>query len=171
MGKPGEEQRRRHREVQARYYRRHRNKVTARERTRYHRNRLRECFRKACDRAVSRGAEPDLTQEQWEFVLEHYGHRCAYTGEQANGVPLEIEHVMPLNLGGKHALGNVVPALRAINTSKFTADPADWMAERGIDQEEFFARLAACTQAWESRENDREIEELRAGGKLGAVLE
>lgn len=160
-----------HRVAQKRYYWRYPKRVRSREKARYHKHAQRERFRKSCDAAVLRGAESELTQQQWEFILEFYGNRCAYTGQSNNGVPLQLEHVLPLSQGGLHALGNVVPALPEINQRKFTKDPADFIEELGIDHEEFFERVEACSQAWRKQQQEREIEAMRASGELGAVME
>jgi len=169
------EARRRHREAQARYYAAHPERVRARERRRYHRNAARQRFRSATRAAVDRGADAQLSQEQWEHVLAFFGHRCAYTGESpnpasTNGAGLEMDHVIPLSLGGSHTLGNVVPALRAVNRRKHNHHPADWLIAEGLDPEEFAEKLADCTAAWRRAEAERELAELKASGQLGPPL-
>jgi 5-methylcytosine-specific restriction endonuclease McrA len=171
MAYPDPEARRRHRESQARYYKANRKKVCAREKRRYHKHAVRERFRKGCDRALGYDPDADLTQAQWEFILSYYDNRCAYTGQPANGVPLELEHVNPLSQGGRHTLGNVVPALPEINKRKFTKDPADWMDDEGIDTVEFFKQLKACTQAWYEYENEQQQAELARWGEHGPPLD
>lgn len=70
-----------------------------------------------------------FTGREWERIKAHYRHSCAYCG--AAGVPLEIDHVVPISRGGRHAIGNVVPACVPCNRSKFNHFLSEWKAIRG----------------------------------------
>lgn len=72
------------------------------------------------------GANPDLTIEQWEQILEEFDHACAYC--QARGVPLEQEHMTPLIRGGRHTAANIVPACRSCNARKGTKTLLEFLA-------------------------------------------
>jgi len=51
-----------------------------------------------------------------EYLLEKWGRRCAYCG--AEGVPLEIEHIVPKSRGGSNRVSNLALACRACNRAK-----------------------------------------------------
>ena len=57
-----------------------------------------------------------LTRAQWIEIKEKYNHKCAYCHRQMTR--LEMDHVIPLSLGGMHTAENVVPACRTCNASK-----------------------------------------------------
>ncbi len=51
-----------------------------------------------------------------EYVLEKFGRRCAYC--EAQNIPLEIEHIVPLSRGGSNRLSNLTLACRPCNQNK-----------------------------------------------------
>jgi 5-methylcytosine-specific restriction endonuclease McrA len=51
-----------------------------------------------------------------EYVLEKFGHKCAYC--QAENIPLEIEHITPRNRGGTNRLSNLTIACNPCNQKK-----------------------------------------------------
>jgi 5-methylcytosine-specific restriction endonuclease McrA len=51
-----------------------------------------------------------------EYLLEKWGRRCAYCG--AEGVPLEIEHIVPRTRGGSNRVSNLTLACHPCNESK-----------------------------------------------------
>lgn len=57
-----------------------------------------------------------LTREEWAAVKAAYGQRCAYCGQKNKR--LTQDHVMPLSKGGRHEVGNIVPACLGCNASK-----------------------------------------------------
>jgi 5-methylcytosine-specific restriction endonuclease McrA len=75
----------------------------------------------ACRR--SHYKDSSLTAQDWLLVLEDYAGRCAYCFGGANA----LDHVLPLSRGGKHELGNVVPACKSCNSSKYTRTPVEWL--------------------------------------------
>lgn len=60
-------------------------------------------------------ATVDLTADEWAAIVAAYNGKCAYCGETC--VP-EVEHVVPMVLGGSHTAANIVPACRACNKRK-----------------------------------------------------
>jgi len=64
----------------------------------------------------------DFTVADWQVVLDHYGHRCAYCGGAG---PLERDHIIPLSRGGFHTISNIAPACRFCNASKGSRTPAE----------------------------------------------
>lgn len=67
-----------------------------------------------------------ISARDWHRMLVVYRHRCAYCGSRGGGVALQLEHVVPLSRGGRHALGNVVPACRPCNSSKGDRLLVEW---------------------------------------------
>ncbi|MBI5813576.1 MAG: RNA-guided endonuclease IscB [Deinococcota bacterium] len=57
-----------------------------------------------------------LGYEVWEYLLEKWGRRCAYCGTE--GVPLEVEHILPRSRGGSDRVSNLTLACRACNQAK-----------------------------------------------------
>jgi hypothetical protein len=58
----------------------------------------------------------DLTIEEWEAVLDFYGHRCLCCGKE--NVKLTIDHVLPISMGGTHTVDNVQPLCGPCNSRK-----------------------------------------------------
>jgi len=63
-----------------------------------------------------------FNQKDWGATKEHFSHRCAYCGVDAD--ELVIEHAIPINKVslGEHRLGNLVPGCKACNSSKGDKD-------------------------------------------------
>jgi hypothetical protein len=65
-----------------------------------------------------------ILSKDWRKLLRHYRHRCAYCGGNEGGI--HMEHVIPLSRGGRHAIGNVLPACQSCNLSKGAKLVAEW---------------------------------------------
>lgn len=87
-------------------------------------------------------------------ILRRDNHTCRYCGAAAPDVPLRVDHVVPVALGGNDAPSNLVAACQDCNSGKSsaTADHAV-VAEVGDDA----LRWAAAMQ--QAAENLREMEE------------
>lgn len=57
----------------------------------------------------------EVSPEWWLKVCAEYGFRCAYCGKPGKQT---VEHIVPLNRGGKHSEANIVPACPSCNYSK-----------------------------------------------------
>lgn len=68
-----------------------------------------------------------VTEKDWASVLRQYRGCCAYCG--VDGV-MTMDHVIPLSRGGRHTVGNVVPACGPCNGSKFNKFLAEWQVFR-----------------------------------------
>lgn len=68
----------------------------------------------------------EITQEEWNGILKEFGNRCAYCGSDGKPFGLGMDHVIPLRSGGKHSVGNVVPACRSCNSRKHTNRYDEW---------------------------------------------
>jgi 5-methylcytosine-specific restriction endonuclease McrA len=114
------------------YYRRHREQVLAQS-AQYHRDHP-EVGRARWQnyRARKRAAEGSFTATEWLALVELYGGRCAYRGEEG---PLEVDHRIPLARGGSNRIENILPACRGCNAEK-----------HDLTEEEFRNRLASEKQ-------------------------
>jgi 5-methylcytosine-specific restriction endonuclease McrA len=56
-----------------------------------------------------------VTPGEWLAVVRHYGDCCAYCGARGKVVR---DHVIPIVRGGRHAIGNLLPACVTCNSSK-----------------------------------------------------
>ncbi len=57
-----------------------------------------------------------LGYEVREYVLEKWGHKCAYCG--IKNVPLEVEHIVPRSRGGSNRVSNLTLACTPCNQKK-----------------------------------------------------
>lgn len=65
-------------------------------------------------------------------VMRQYqrqGFKCAYCGQQADGLP-DPEHVVPLSRGGRNDMTNIVASCRPCNSDKRDLLLAEWAADR-----------------------------------------
>ncbi|NUR27569.1 MAG: HNH endonuclease [Catenulispora sp.] len=84
-----------------------------------------------------------VTSRDWVKLVRHYRHRCAYCGSSG---PIHMEHVIPVSRGGRHAIGNVLPACESCNLSKQNCLVAEWKLRKAR-----LARLAAVQAPSPSR--------------------
>jgi len=76
-------------------------------------------------------ANPDsvgVTERDWLRLFARYRNCCAYCGERQ--ADLCMDHVIPLARGGRHAIGNILPACRPCNSSKNATFLAVWKRRR-----------------------------------------
>lgn len=57
-----------------------------------------------------------LSNRDWLRLVRRYDHRCAYCGDRPE--ELTIDHVVPVARGGRHGIGNTLPACRSCNSAK-----------------------------------------------------
>lgn len=75
-------------------------------------------------RARMRGVERfEFSRKDWLNLVDRHRGCCAYCGERK---PLTIEHVVPLSRGGRHSVGNIVPACFRCNSSKNARFITEW---------------------------------------------
>jgi hypothetical protein len=67
-------------------------------------------------RARKKAAGGRITAQEWAGVLERYGRKCLYPG--CNKTDIQMDHVMPLVMGGTHTKDNVQPLCSFHNSSK-----------------------------------------------------
>ena len=56
-----------------------------------------------------------VTKRDWFRLCGRYDNRCAYCGLAK---PLTQDHIIPIVRGGRHAIGNLLPACRSCNSRK-----------------------------------------------------
>lgn len=56
-----------------------------------------------------------FTRDEWLLKVQRYNGLCAYCGCRPWS---EMDHVVPIAVGGRHAIDNVVPACAGCNRSK-----------------------------------------------------
>lgn len=66
----------------------------------------------------------EFTERDWARMLVRFRHCCAYCGRRSD--ILQREHVIPLARGGRHSVGNIVPACPPCNYSKRTKFVSEW---------------------------------------------
>jgi 5-methylcytosine-specific restriction endonuclease McrA len=87
-------------------------------------------------RRMDRAAN-DLSDEQWAALKEAWG-ACAYCGKGDDG--MQRDCVLALSRGGRYTLGNIVPACRSCNTSKWHEEVTRWLRRKRLDERAFLLR-------------------------------
>ena len=64
-----------------------------------------------------------VSERDWRRLVGRYGGRCAYC-DGPNGTT--VDHVVPIIRGGRHSIGNVLPACKSCNSSKKHLLLIDW---------------------------------------------
>jgi 5-methylcytosine-specific restriction endonuclease McrA len=67
---------------------------------------------------------PGVSLRDWNRLIGRYDGRCAYCGVKPELV--HMDHIIPLKRGGRHSIGNVLPACRSCNTSKSARLLYEW---------------------------------------------
>jgi len=57
----------------------------------------------------------EVSDRDWQRLCARYGHCCAYCGEAKK---LTMDHIIPVVRGGRHSIGNLIPACRNCNSQK-----------------------------------------------------
>lgn len=79
-------------------------------------------------RAAKQTLAAQVTVGDWERLLARHGHKCAYCG--CSGVQLTQDHIVPLSKGGRHSIGNLLPACQSCNSSKGSRLLIQWRRKR-----------------------------------------
>ena len=66
----------------------------------------------------------DILPGEWDRLVERYRGCCAYCGVADDN--LTMDHVVPVAKGGRHAIGNFVPACQSCNSSKNDRYLSQW---------------------------------------------
>lgn len=69
-----------------------------------------------------------VTQRDIQRLVERHDGRCVYCHEKFNeSSPMNLDHVIPVALGGGHGIGNLVPACESCNCSKGAKLLIEWL--------------------------------------------
>ena len=74
-------------------------------------------------KAKTKAVEYNFTEKEWQTCKQYFNHECCYCGKSK---VLEREHLIPLSKGGGFVRGNIVPACKSCNNSKYTHDWLEW---------------------------------------------
>lgn len=75
----------------------------------------------------ARKANGWIAERDWTRLVNRYGGRCFYCGSRE---PMTIDHIIPLARGGRHTIGNVLPACKSCNCSKQERLIVEWRTAR-----------------------------------------
>ena len=67
---------------------------------------------------------PGVTPKDWQRLVRRFGSRCAYCGTHTSD--LQQDHVVPISRGGRHSIGNLLPACGPCNNSKHARFLVEW---------------------------------------------
>ena len=81
----------------------------------------------------------DLTAAQWAALKSAWGG-CAYCS--ASDAQLQKDCALPISVGGRYTLTNVVPACRSCNASKCNTEVTAWLRRKKLDEGAFLVRQA-----------------------------
>jgi len=73
---------------------------------------------------VSNLGSVGISDRDWNRALNRARGKCYYCDEKSDR--LEMDHVLPLSRGGRHAIGNVVPACHDCNMFKRAHTLMEW---------------------------------------------
>lgn len=71
----------------------------------------------------------DVTQDEWQQVLDFYGNRCLVP--DCTNEDVTQDHVVPLSLGGRNHISNLQPLCRSHNCQKHT-QTTDYRPDLGL---------------------------------------
>lgn len=83
--------------------------------------------------------EHDLTDAQWDALKSAWGG-CAYCSKPDTA--LQKDCTLPISVGGRYTLANVVPACRSCNASKCNTEVTAWLRRKKLDERAFLLRQA-----------------------------
>lgn len=93
------------------------------------RDRLRVNQRNYITRKWSNPDSVNVSISDWMRLCRRYGYRCVYCGTQP--AVLQMDHVVPLSRGGRHGIGNMLPACGPCNISKNNLLLIEWRVRDG----------------------------------------
>lgn len=114
------------RQYSARYYQENRTRIIEAAKTWQQANPRKTSLARSRTRAARRASigTDRISERDWERLLRRYRGRCAYCSVET-AAP-HMDHVVPLCHGGRHTIGNVLPACPSCNLSKNSRFLADW---------------------------------------------
>ena len=68
-----------------------------------------------------------VTAKDWAALCGRFDNRCAYCADVGE---LTQDHIVPLSRGGRHAIGNLIPACMACNQAKHSKLLVEWNRQK-----------------------------------------
>lgn len=107
-----------------RYYHENQEQQVLYSRNYRHSNRQVRAAQASRRKALILASDPiPITAREWRRLKARYRGCCAYCGRSA---VLQMDHVLPLARGGRHAPSNILPACAPCNTSKRDHLLSEW---------------------------------------------
>lgn len=76
-------------------------------------------------RAAMNGADVRaVSARDWCRLMDRCGHACFYCGSSVSEIT--VDHIIPISRGGRHSIGNIVPACKRCNSSKHDRLLVEW---------------------------------------------
>ena len=83
-----------------------------------------------------------FSPKEWEFCKSYFYNACVYCGAKGK---LHQDHFIPLKLGGKYVVDNIVPACPSCNFSKNKKNPKDFATKAAYENiMKYFSKLKIC---------------------------
>ena len=76
------------------------------------------CIDRQKHNALKQHANGVFTLQQWEELKHFYNYTCLCCKKKEPEIKLEIDHIVPLYLGGSNDISNIQPLCRSCNASK-----------------------------------------------------
>lgn len=80
-----------------------------------------------------------ITFREWSDLKKFYNYTCLCCRRTEPEIKLELDHVLPIALGGRHVIENAQPLCRSCNAAKYT---------KHIDYRPAFMKRNGCEQVF-----------------------
>jgi 5-methylcytosine-specific restriction endonuclease McrA len=91
-------------------------------------NHAMQCGKRRC---LMRGYPSDVTIDDWKKLLETFNRQCPFCGGRPKF--FDLDHLVPIHMGGFNVVGNIVPICRPCNSQKSKCDPYKFAREMNIE--------------------------------------
>ncbi|WP_052077526.1 HNH endonuclease [Rhodococcoides fascians] len=71
----------------------------------------------------------EVTGTDWERLVRQHRGCCFYCGEAG---PMTMDHLLPICRGGRHSIGNLIPACATCNSSKRHRTVMEWRLRKRV---------------------------------------
>lgn len=82
----------------------------------------------------------NITIDQWLEMMEFFGWKCAYS-DTSLAENRSVNHIIPIDKNGEHAIWNCVPMLNIYNCSKNNRDMEEWYRKQDFFSEERLQKI------------------------------
>ncbi len=81
-------------------------------------------------RTLINNSTEHYTAEEWISLCERYNYTCLACGK--NDVPMTVDHVIPVSLGGSNGIDNIQPLCKPCNCSKGARHSTDYRIMQNV---------------------------------------